>query len=254
MPARKESTIALDKPRILIAPDRQSWTELAANRIVTAARQAITARGDFTLALSGGTTPLEVYAQLVRMADQLDWQNVFLFWGDERCVPPDHPDSNFGQARPLLVDSLPIPRENVFRILGELEPATAARDYEEMLTAFFHNEQKSLDLVLLGLGEDGHTASLFPGSPALEISDRWVSETIHPATGQPRITLTFPAINQSREILFLVTGAGKAEVAAEVIQRPEASPQLPAKRVTGQAAPPYWLLDREAGGKLNLKG
>ncbi len=226
--------------------------EIAVNRIIDSAQQAIETRGEFTLTLSGGSTPLAVYAQLLEKADLLDWHKVFLFWGDERCVPPDHPDSNFGQAKTLLVDSLPIPRENVFRILGELEPATAAQDYEEMLSAFFHNKEKSLDLVLLGLGEDGHIASLFPGSPALEVSDHWVTETVQPSSGQPRITLTFPAINSAREILFLVTGANKADVAAEVIHRPVALPELPAKRISGAAAPPFWLLDPEAGAHLNL--
>jgi len=191
-----------------------------------------------------------VYELLAADPERIDWPRTFVFWGDERCVPPDHPESNFRMAQQALLQKVPLQAQNVFRMLGEIEPQAAAKDYEEMLAAYFVGKEKRFDAVLLGLGEDGHTASLFPGTPALAESARWAAANPHPYSDGMRLTLTYPALNAAREVLFLVTGENKAGVAAEVIRNPGGPPPYPAKRVGTPDHPPHWILDQAAAGKL----
>ncbi|MCB2179782.1 6-phosphogluconolactonase [bacterium] len=241
------------KADVSISPTKADWIELAAETILQQAHRSLAKRQQYTLVLSGGSTPAPVYARLAErsQAENLDWQNIYIFWGDERCVPPDDSQSNYRMAKENLLDHIAIPPDNIYRIMGELEPETAAQDYEGVLNAFFHNREKRFDTILLGLGDDGHTASLFPGTDGLKETQRWVIPNIHPYTNTWRISLTYPTINLSRHIIFLVAGAGKADVAANCIQHPQEPPAYPAKGITGTDAPPLWLLDVDAAQKLS---
>jgi len=212
----------------------------AAHFILGHAREAIAARGLFRVALSGGNTPRDVHAELARLGADLAWNRVQITFGDERCVPPDHADSNFRMAKETLLDAIAIPAGNVFRIRGEIDPAVAAREYEDKLAAVaarFGEPRYVHDLVLLGLGEDGHTASLFPGSPALDETVR----NVIPATGSKpppqRITMTFPLLNAARHVCFLVTGADKRTLVEEIVAGGSA---YPASRV--RAAAVTWIV------------
>jgi 6-phosphogluconolactonase len=202
------------------------------------------------LALSGGSTPLPVYERLAKLA--LPWPSLHLFWGDERCVPPDDQNSNYGNALRKFISQAPIPEANVHRIQGELEPQEAAKAYEDELRRFFGPEPPVMDLVLLGMGADGHTASLFPGCPELAESSRWAISSQPPAgTGPalPRVTLTLPVINAARAVLFLVAGEDKRPAVSSILRVLGNGSQLPAGlvRPAGELA---WFLDRKAAPGL----
>lgn len=222
-----------------------------ADRFVTAARTAIAERGVFRVALSGGSVPRRVYPLLVarpRM-EQVEWGRVEFFWGDERCVPPDHPDSNFGLAYQGLLAHLPAVRpEQIHRMPAEGPDYTAqALAYEAELRLAFGtraDEPPVFDLVWLGMGADGHTASLFPQSEGLEVDDRWVWANWCPTIDSWRMTLTYPVLNAAREALFAVTGANKAEPLRRVLDRDR---DLPAARV--QAHSTHWIVDAAAAGQ-----
>ncbi len=212
----------------------------AARFILGHARTAIAARGLFRLALSGGNTPRAVHAELARLGADLSWNRVQITFGDERCVPPDHADSNYRMAKETLLDAVAIPAGNVFRIRGEIDPAIAAQEYEEKLAAVaarFGEPRYVHDLVLLGLGEDGHTASLFPGSPALDETARNVIPATGPKPPPQRITMTFPLLNAARHVCFLVTGAGKHALVEEIAA---GGSDYPAGRV--RAAEVTWIV------------
>jgi 6-phosphogluconolactonase len=182
-------------------PDANSLGRAAADHFAAVAASSIAARGHFSVALAGGSTPRPTYELLAtRESDsQLDWSSVHVFWGDERCVPPDHRDSNYGMVREILLDHVPLTSANVHRIRGEMEPLLAAVDYERTLLQFFSPAHKgapiTFDLALLGMGTDGHTASLFPGSELLKEESRWVAAHFADEARGWRITLTPPAIN-----------------------------------------------------------
>lgn len=220
--------------------------EHAAEFFMQTASQSIQARGRFTAALSGGSTPRALYERLVGMP--LSWQAIHLFWGDERCVPPVHQDSNYRMTAESLLNRIDIPPKNIHRIPGELSPAQAAEACEQDLRAFFGASPR-FDLVLLGMGDDGHTASLFPGSPALAESVRWAVATEHTTPPLPlvsRVTLTFGVFNAARQVVFLASGAGKASRLAE-IQR---GGDYPAARVQPQDGMALWLVDKSASTLL----
>lgn len=192
----------------------------AARYILDAGHAAIAERGLFRLGLAGGDTPRAIHAAMAQLGGDFPWAKTQITFGDERCVPPDDKDSNYGMARSSLLSAAPIPEGNVFRMRGEIDPAEAADEYEAKLSAFasrLGEERYAHDLLLLGLGPDGHTASLFPGSPALDETTR----NILPIAGAPkpppqRLTMTFPLINAARRVVFLVKDAGKANVVTEV--------------------------------------
>jgi 6-phosphogluconolactonase len=197
------------KPRALRPVD---FAAEAARFILDEMRAAIAARGFCRLALSGGNTPRKVNAEMVKQAGDLPWDRVQITFGDERCVPPDDADSNYRTARETLLDLVAIPTGNVFRIRGEISPGDAAREYEAQLAAVANRlgEPRYVhDLLLLGLGEDGHTASLFPGSPALDETARNVIPATGPKPPPQRVTMTLPLINAARHVAFLVEGAAK---------------------------------------------
>lgn len=238
--------------KIIVVPNTEALARTAAEIFTVQAHASIQQRGRFTVALSGGNTPRQLYVHLANpeISSQIDWENVHLFWGDERCVPPDHPDSNFRMARESL--HVPIPEQNIHRILGELPPEEAAMRYEQELRVFFGDIPR-FDLVLLGLGEDGHTASLFPASPALYEQARWavaVSHKVPPPPLVPRVTLTLPVINHAREVIFLVAGREKAGRVAQVIGEMPAPEELPASAVQPLNGNLTWLLDQSAAALL----
>ena len=244
-------------PEIEILAGPAELADRAAELFVSLAEQAMAARDRFCVALSGGSTPLAMYARLVQpgFKERVVWSKTHLFWGDERCVPPDHPDSNFGSAQKAFLDHVPIPIENRHRILGELKPAQAALAYERELSIFLEDASlPRLDLTLLGLGEDGHTASLFPGSPALLEKARWVVAVEHQQPPPPlvdRVTLTPLVINASRFILILVSGAGKAVRLSQVLQGPYLPKILPAQLIQPQQGQLLWLIDQPAAASIH---
>jgi 6-phosphogluconolactonase len=237
---------------IVVLPDAEALAQEAARRFAALAGEAVASRGRFSVALSGGSTPGVLYRLLAEepQRSSIAWKQVHLFWGDERCVPPDHPESNYRLAHETLIAHVSIPPQNVHRLRGELEPAAAARSYERELQDFFCGPKPRFDLVLLGIGSDGHTASLFPRSEALAETGRLaVAVTAHygdrPAE---RVTLTLPAINSARQVWFLVSGVAKAEIVQRVLE--DADPHLPARLVRPAAGQLTWLLDAAAAGCL----
>lgn len=223
--------------------------EATATRIVTFAREAIAMHGRFAWALSGGSTPRELYTLLAteRFATSIDWRRVHFFWGDERCVPPDHPDSNYHMAHRALLHALPIAPPQVHRMPGEMAPEQAATNYERELREFFQTDDPRFDLVLLGMGADGHTASLFPHSGALGEATRWVVATRAPA-GADRISLTIKAINAAAHVMIVVAGLDKSERVRQALT--ETTHALPVQRVLPQRGELSWMLDAQAAGGL----
>lgn len=232
----------------------------AALRFASLAEQAIQERGRFTVALSGGSTPKALFSILAQQpfVDSLPWPNIYFFWGDERCVPPDHADSNFRMTCEALLSKARIPAENVFRILAEDEDHDrAATNYSETLRKFFNlvasasgTELPQFDLVFLGMGADGHTASLFPGSAALQVNDRIATANFVEKFNSWRITLTAATINNAHQIIFLVAGEDKAAPLKEVLEgeyQPETYPSQLIKPVNGAL---LWMLDEAAAARL----
>ncbi len=242
-----------------IFPDRNALVRAEAERVVTLAREAIAARGRCLLALSGGSTPKPLYELLATQpyAGQIDWSRVHLFWGDERCVPPDHPESNYRMTREALIDRVPLPADNVHRIRGEDDPQQAAEAYERTLRQFFGPDdppRRSFDLVLLGMGPDGHTASMFPGTAAPGETRRWVMAVhIERPRDMWRVTLTTVVLNAAADVTFLVAGADKAARLEEVLHEPGERP-LPAQRIHPTHGALHWMVDAAAAAQLRDAG
>jgi 6-phosphogluconolactonase len=225
----------------------------AAGRIQEQAGHSISARGRFTLALAGGNTPRRIYEMLAdaRLSRSVDWPNVHVFFGDERMVPPDHAESNYRMANEALLSRVPLPPENVHRIEGLGDAAANASAYEsEMRGLFGDPDWPRLDHVLLGMGDDGHTASLFPGTVALDESRLWVAPNWVEKLGAWRVTLTAPVINAARNVTFIVTGAGKAARLREVLKGERDPSRLPSQLVRPTDGTLEWLVDREAAANL----
>jgi 6-phosphogluconolactonase len=287
---------------IEICADAASLAGRGAELVSAAAQSAAVARGVFAVALSGGSTPRGLYEMLARRGTgaRVPWRRVHVYWGDERCVPPDHPDSNYGMARTALLSRVEIPEENVHRMRGEDGPQDAARAYEDELrrpplgagapaagaggetpgagaaarrrpavaargaarpaatvpgaaargaSSDGRGALPVLDVVLLGLGTDGHTASLFPHAEAVTETERLCVPSTAP-DGSQRLTLTFPVINNARRVIFLVSGAGKAGMIAEVLEGLRIPDAIPAQKVEPQLGDIVWLLDEAAAGGL----
>lgn len=244
-------------PSVEVFPDRKQLIEAAAEQITRLASEAIGANGRFTIALSGGSTPRPLYALLATggYASRIDWPHVHIFWGDERCVPPTDPQSNYRMAREALLDAVPIPRSHIHRIRGEDDPEQAAADYEQALHTFFGSgaggpPAAGFDLVLLGMGENGHTASLFPGSAAVTEQVRWVMAQYVEAVAMWRITLTPVVINAAKNVTFLVSGVDKAERVREVLEGPLQPKILPAQAIRPAHGQLVWLVDKAAAARL----
>jgi 6-phosphogluconolactonase len=202
--------------------------------------------------LSGGSTPRALYARLTRppFRESIRWDRVLFFFGDERCVPPDHDRSNYRMARETLFDPLKIPAARVLRMKGEANPARAARDYENAIRRRFADRPARFDFVLLGLGEDGHTASLFPSTAALTERRRLAAANEVPKFSEWRLTLTFRALNAARRVVFLVSGPEKAPAVAKILKKRRGYADLPASGVAPSRGTLLWLLDEAAASKL----
>jgi 6-phosphogluconolactonase len=234
-----------------VYPDAASLARAAAGHFVTLSTAAIATRGRFVVALSGGSTPRATHALLAtgEFAAGVDWPHVHVFWGDERCVPPDHPDSNYRMARETLLDRVPIPADNIHRIRGELDPDQAATTYQAELEAVLDADGQ-FDLILLGMGADGHTASLFPGTAALHEHTRWVVAHYVDKLSAWRITLTPVIINAAAHVTFIVAGSGKAGRLREILAGPYQPDVLPAQIVKPTNGRLLWLADAAAAVDL----
>lgn len=240
-------------PNITIYPDPDAFVHGAAEFVCGLARAAIAETGRFAVALAGGGTPRPVYALLAtpEFAGRIAWDKVQVFFGDERCVPPDDERSNFRMAREALLDHLPLPPANVHRIGGEDDPAQAARAYEQDMKLFFRTQAPpAFDLICLGLGENGHTASLFPGTAGLREQKRWVVSQYVETMKTWRVTVTPVLINAARNVVFLVKGSGKAEVLERVLTGPYEPDVLPAQLVQPTNGRTHWLVDAAAGARV----
>lgn len=238
---------------IRILPNADSLAKAAADYIIEVAAKAIAKSGRFSIALSGGSTPRALYQLLAAepYIKQINWQNVHFFWGDERCVPPDDADSCYRMARESLLNHISTPAAQIYRIHGELKPAEAAEDYEKTLRAFFLADLPCFDLILLGMGDDGHTASLFPNTTALDETDKWVTSNYVTTVKQNwRVTLTAPAINAAANIAFLVSGLGKAERLQQVLHGEYQPRELPSQLINPTEGNLIWFIDQPAAAKL----
>jgi 6-phosphogluconolactonase len=243
---------------IRVAADSAALYRDAAAELTRIATAAVERAGNCSIALAGGSTPRRLYSLLADSGSpyraQLPWDRIHFFWGDERQVPPDHADSNYRMARHAMLSAAAVPPANIHRIRGEAADATtAAAEYEEELRRFFATGTGPLprfDLVLLGMGADGHTASLFPGSPAIDESERWAVAVRRPEDGVERITLTVPVINNAAHVVFLVAGAAKAATLKEVIEGDASPRHLPSRAIRPVDGTLLWMVDREAAAPL----
>jgi 6-phosphogluconolactonase len=235
------------RENLMVVPDVNSLNRAAVNEITASAEAAIGEHGRFTIALSGGNTPRGVYLLLAQKGDTFPWAKTFFFFGDERSVPPDHPDSNYRMVKEALFSKAPVPEQNVFRVPAELGAEKAADKYETTLKEFFKaqpGQWPRFDLILLGIGDEGHTASLFPDSVALAETSRPVVPNWIEKLKTNRITFTFPVINNAAETMFLVAGPGKAEIVKSVFSAERDI--YPIQRVHPARGRLLWIVDQAA--------
>lgn len=237
---------------IIISPTVKQTIEKAEDIFLESYEQSVRDRGSFSVVLSGGHTPKPLYENLSK-TEKIRWNKMHIFWGDERPVPPTHSDSNYRLAYDTLLSNISIPDENIFRIKGELNPKDAAIDYQNTLNKYFDARDKKFDLILLGMGTNGHTASLFPGTDALLEATRWVVPNFVPELNSWRITLTFPAIFSARKIIVLITGDEKAETLKSVFEGEESDDFYPIKRILSAKNEVNWIVDHQAGKLLASK-
>lgn len=245
------------KPEVRVYSDLDALSQAAAEEIFLLAHAAIAEKGLFTVALAGGSTPRRLYQILAeKYRDKIDWAKVHFFWGDERCVPLTDSDSNFTMAAQALISKVSVPSQNVHRMPADVAtPEQAAQAYERELRDFFKlfsvKSFPAFDLVLLGIGEDGHTASLFPNAPVLDEKVRWVSPVTAPATykTRPRITLTLPVLNNAYRVFFLVAGSEKHTVIKSILNTPEPAQKLYPAAMIRPRGQTTWFLDKTAGGE-----
>lgn len=249
-------TAANSEVRVLA--DAAAIARHAAQQIVQAARTAVAQKGSFSLVLAGGSTPKTLYQLLITDAalrSQLPWDKMVLPFGDERNVPPDHPDSNFRMATEAMISKAPLKADQVLRIKGEYKDTDrAAQEYEQTLRSAFHlrgAESPRFDVVLLGMGNDGHTLSLFPGTKALHADRRLVVRNWVGKLYTERITMTASAVNNAAQVIFMVTGADKAMALKGVLEGPFEPEQLPAQLIQAKNGKVHWLVDTAAGGMLS---
>ena len=244
------------KQNLVVVPDRAALSREAAERFTAASALAIGDHRAFTVALSGGSTPRDLFRLLTEVPwrDRVDWSRTRIFWGDERCVPPDHAESNYRLARETLLDQVPLPAANVHRMRAELaDRSAAAAEYEAELVRLLRRDpadRPSFDLMLLGLGADGHTASLLPGSKLLHEHERLVAVTDLEREGTVRLTVTSPVVQHAAHLLFLVSGADKAPALAAVIDGPFEVERHPAQLVRQAHGDVVWLVDAPAAAEL----
>ena len=242
---------------LLVVADQAALAQEAAKRVVAIAEEAVARYGRFTVALAGGSTPKRLYSLLAAepYCTHLPWRETHLFWGDERAVPPEHPDSNFGMAKATLLSRVPILADQIHRMQAERKDLdAAASEYEAKIARTFAvqppDEPPAFDLILLGLGTDGHTVSLFPYTRALRETKRWVEHNYVPKLKANRLTLTPPILNRAAMILFLVSGGEKAAVLQAVLEGSPDPERLPAQLIRPVAGRLVWLVDQAAASRL----
>lgn len=241
------------KVQVQVFSDLEKISHKAAQMFVNISRNCIASQRKFSAALSGGSTPRRLYTLLSsdQYRNEVYWPSVHFFWADERCVPKEHEESNFKTAFDRLLSKVPIPDENIHRIRGEEDPDKGARDYEEDVRKFFGiSGSPMFDLVILGMGEDGHTASLFPGSKSLDERVRLALPVYLEKPNWNRITLTLPVLNNAAQIIYLVAGRSKAAVLSEILGGGHKKDDYPAGLINPTHGRLVWLLDREASSKL----
>ncbi len=239
-------------PELHISASIEEASQASARFVADLAQQCAADRGRFTIALSGGSTPRRLYQVLASppYAKEMMWDRWHVFWSDDRCVPPDHQDSNYRMAREELLDHVAIPNTNVHRMRGEDDPHEAAQAYEDVVREVFQSPAPSFDLILLGIGDDGHTASLFPGTEALGERDRLVVDNWVPDLQVHRITFTLPLINAAKVVAFLDTDETKAEVLRQVLQPEPGEVMPPSGLVRPSPGVVHWFLTEAAAGQL----
>jgi 6-phosphogluconolactonase len=248
------------RPDVKVLPNAAALADAAAEQIADVAERAIGASGRCVLALSGGTTPRRTYERLAQepLSSRIEWSSVHVIWGDERCVPPGDTDSNYRMACEALLEHVPVLAANIHRIHGEADPIEAAASYEHVLRTLLRTTNgapsvdpgRCIDLAILGLGDNGHTASLFPESAAASETVRWVMAESVDASPSWRITLTAPVLNAAAELLFLVSGHEKAKVLSQVLDGPRRPQQLPAQLIAPSHGRLHWIVDTEAATEL----
>ena len=245
---------------IIIVEDLQAMSRTAADLFLERADAILKTRPFFSVVLSGGSTPKDLYSLIASdpgIKDNIGWEKVHLFWGDERHVPPDHSQSNFRMAHDAMLSELPLPPENIHRIPSADDDARrAARRYEQELIHFFQlkdDQCPRFDLIWLGLGDDGHTASLFPQSDALTEQKHLVTANWVQKLQSHRITMTLPVLNHAECIMFLVSGVGKAQILKQILEGEGQKPQLPAQLIQPRQGKLYWVVDRAAASELRQK-
>jgi len=241
------------EPQVRVLPSDEELFRASAEKFCEIGKQAIREHGRYTVALSGGSTPKGLHYELATtFAKELPWDKVFFFWGDERHVPPDFPESNFRMAKETLLSKLPIPPENIFRMRGEIPDANqAAAMYEQWLREFFRpaaGQVPRIDFILLGIGPEGHTASLFPDTKALPEKQHLVVGNYVAVHSTWRITCTYPVLNNGANVMFLVDGASKADIVRTALKDPSAN--LPCQGVQPISGNLMWYLDRAAGAEV----
>lgn len=239
--------------KISVFENEDLLSQAAANFIVSLSAKSMETNNKFTLALSGGSTPSKLFALLATPAynKTINWKQTFIFWGDERCVPADDDRNNSYMARQLLLDNVAIPAENIFAVPVKMTPVKAAHHYEQTLKIFFKNQHPSFDLILLGMGDNGHTASLFPNTPILQETRALIKEVYIKDLDMNRISFTVPLINNAKNILFLVTGKKKAGMLHTVLQSKRNTEKYPAQLIKPDKGNKlYWFVDKAAAAKL----
>jgi 6-phosphogluconolactonase len=244
--------IAANQPIVRVFETTVAMNASAAQRLIDLAAKSVAARGRFVLSLSGGNTPRDLYALLATESyrPRVPWKSTFVFWGDERCVPADDERNNAHAAATLLLKKIDLPSSHIYPIPVGLPPADAAKKYEKTLRVFFGKDAPRFDLLLLGLGENGHTASLFPGTRVLNEKIRWVKEVLVKDQRPDRVTLTMPLINQARHIFFLVTGEEKSDILAKVLAAPFRPDRYPAQGIRPEHGEVAWYVDDKAASRL----
>jgi 6-phosphogluconolactonase len=243
-------TFAFDERRQVIVPGNYRETVLfATEHLLETAKKAIAERGLFTIALSGGSTPKAIFQELKKHKTSIDWGKVFVFWSDERAVSPDHPDSNYKMAMDNGLAELPIPKHQIFRMHAENHIETNAISYEELIKQIVNNEE--FDFIMLGMGDDGHTASLFPGTKALGVNDKLVTSNYVDKQKAHRMTFTFPLIQKGLVKIIYVLGSEKTEVVSNVLYNEKEI--YPAGIVGTKKHPALWILDNNAAASLVKK-
>ncbi len=238
--------------KIQVYDTKEKLAEAATNLIIGTIDDAVQNHGRCAIALAGGNTPRAIYRLLAdeQFKSRIDWNALHLFWGDERTVPPDHPESNFGMAQEALLSRVPLPEENNHRIRGEIPPQEASEKYTNDLRLFFLNQPPQLDLILLGIGDDGHTASLFPGTEAVTEAKKPVAAVFVPKLDTWRVTMTLPLINSAKKIAFIVSGSSKSQIVGNLLRLDKPESKWPASLVRPENAIPQWLLDVEAAALI----